>query len=80
MSYHTIYTVKRTCIEDRDVFIDDGAIVKIFNCTAYEKVANENLHAFLKYVQNNRAESDFTRRIADMVEAQKELAAEITSV
>ena len=69
------YTVKRTCIEDRDVFIDDGAIVKIFNCTAYEKVVNESLQAFLKYVQNNRAESDFTRRIADMVEAQKELEA-----
>lgn len=67
--------MKRTCIEDRDVFIDDGAIVKIFNCTAYEKVANTSLQAFLKYVQNNRAESDFTRRIADMVEAQKELEA-----
>ena len=69
------YTVTRTCIEDRDVFIDDGALVKIFNCTAYEKVENTSLQAFLKYVQNNRAESDFTRRIADMVEAQKELEA-----
>ena len=69
------YTVKRTCIEDNNVFIDDGALVKVFNCTAYEKVANGSLQAFLRYIQNNRAESDFTRRISDMVEAQKRLEA-----
>ena len=69
------YTVKRTCIEDSNVFIDDGALVKVFNCTAYEKVANGSLQAFLRYIQNNRAESDFTRRISDMVEAQKRLEA-----
>ena len=67
------YTVRRTCIEDSNVFIDDGALVKVFNCTAYEKVANGSLQAFLRYIQNNRANSDFTRRISDMVEAQKDL-------
>ena len=69
------YTVKRTCIEDSNVFIDDGALVKVFNCTAYEKVANGSLQAFLRYIQNNRANSDFTRRISDLVEAQKKLEA-----
>ena len=69
------YTVRRTCLEKADVSIDDGAVVKMFNCTAYDKVANSSLRAFLKYVQSDSAESDFTRRISDMVEAQKELEA-----
>ena len=67
------YTVRRTCLEKADVSIDDGAVVKMFNCTAYDKVENNSLRAFLKYVQSDSAESDFTRRISDMVEAQKEL-------
>ena len=69
------YTVRRTCLEEADVSIDDGAVVKMFNCTAYDRVENESLRAFLKYVQNNNAESDFTRRISGMVEAQKEMEA-----
>ena len=69
------YTVRRTCIEKADVSIDDGAVVKMFNCTAYDKVENNSLRAFLKYVQSDSAESDFTRRISDMVEAQKKLEA-----
>ncbi|MBR1911356.1 MAG: hypothetical protein IJ828_03250, partial [Treponema sp.] len=69
------YTIQRTCLEEPDVVIDDGAVAKMFNCTAYDKVANESLRAFLKYVQDDRAESDFTRMIAAMVEAQKELEA-----
>ena len=67
------YTVRRTCLEKADVSIDDGSVVKMFNCTAYDKVANSSLRAFLKYVQSDSAESDFTRRISDMVEAQKDL-------
>ena len=65
------YTVKRECLQDRSVGIDDGAVVHIFNCTAYEKVKNESLKAFLKFVQTDMAESEFTRRIGSMVETQK---------
>ena len=43
----------------------------IFNCTAYEKVENESLRAFLKFIQTDTAESEFTRRIGNMVETQK---------
>ena len=45
----------------------------IFNCTAYENVKNESLRAFLKFVQTNMAESEFTRRIGNVVETQKAL-------
>ena len=61
------------CKQDASVFVDDAAIVQIFNCTAYEKIENESLKAFLKFVQTNKAESDFTRRLDKMVETQKKV-------
>ncbi len=67
------YTVRRTCKQDASVFVDDAAIVQIFNCTAYDKIENESLRKFLKFVQTNKAESDFTRRLNDMVETQKKV-------
>ncbi|MBR4823448.1 MAG: Rpn family recombination-promoting nuclease/putative transposase [Spirochaetaceae bacterium] len=67
------YTIKRSCMEDSSVFLDDAATVQIFNCTAYDKIENRNLKAFIKFVQTNTAESDFTRRIDDMVETQKQI-------
>ena len=67
------YTIRRLCEQDSTVNVDDAATVHIFNCTAYNKVKNENLRSFLKFVQTNKAESDFTRRVAGMVETQKKI-------
>ncbi|MBO4729296.1 MAG: Rpn family recombination-promoting nuclease/putative transposase, partial [Spirochaetaceae bacterium] len=67
------YTVRRTCKEDSSVFVDDAATVHIFNCTAFDKIENKSLRAFIKFVQTNTAESDFTRRLDDMVETQKKV-------
>ena len=67
------YTVRRTCKQDASVFVDDAAVVQIFNCTAYDKIENESLRKFLKFVQTNKAESDFTRRLDKMVETQKKV-------
>ncbi|MBO7485976.1 MAG: hypothetical protein J6T84_07960 [Spirochaetaceae bacterium] len=53
--------------------VNDAATVHIFNCTAYNSVKNENLRSFLKFVQTNKAESDFTRRLDDMVKTQKKI-------
>ncbi len=43
----------------------------MFNCRAYAKVKTPGLRAFLKYVMKNKAESDLTRRIEDMVAKKK---------
>ncbi|MBO7486565.1 MAG: Rpn family recombination-promoting nuclease/putative transposase [Spirochaetaceae bacterium] len=67
------YTIKRLCEQDKSVKVNDAATVQIFNCTAYDKMKNEKLRSFLKFVQTDRAESDFTRRVADMVETQKKI-------
>ena len=67
------YTVKRTCLQDSAVQVDDGALVHVFNCQAFAQVENPSLRAFLKYVQTGTAESDFTRRLNKMVEAKKQI-------
>ena len=45
----------------------------VLNCRAYAKVKNPKLRAFMKYVQTDEAESEFTRRLRKMVEAQKQI-------
>jgi predicted transposase/invertase (TIGR01784 family) len=67
------YTVKRTCLQDSAVQVDDGALVHVFNCQAFAQVENPSLRAFLKYVQTGTAESDFTRRLNKMVETKKQI-------
>ncbi len=69
------YNIARTCRDDRSVELDDGTEVHIFNCTAYRNVENPSLRAFLKFVQDNKAESELTRRIDSMVETQKTIEA-----
>ena len=51
--------------------IEDDAVVHVFNCRAYAREKNPELRAFLKYVMKNKAESDLTRRIEDMVAKKK---------
>ena len=51
----------------------DAATVHVLNCREYAKVKDPNLRAFMKYVQTDEAESDFTRRLREMVEAQKSI-------
>ena len=67
------YTVRRMCLQDSAVKINDGALVQVFNCEAFGQVKDQKLRAFLKYVQNGTAETDFTRRLNKMVEAKKQI-------
>ena len=65
------YTFIRTCREEPSAELNDGTAIKIFNSRAYEKEGNAETKAFLKFLETNKAESDFTRRIRDMVETEK---------
>ena len=67
------YTVRRTCLQDSAVKINDGALVQVFNCQAFAQIKKPGLRAFLKYVQTGTAETDFTRRLNKMVEAKKQI-------
>ena len=48
--------------------IDDGTVIKIFNCTAYDKVESNSLRAFLKYEQNKPASQDLIDIITESEE------------
>jgi hypothetical protein len=50
------------------VSIDDGTVIKIFNCTAYDKVESNSLRAFLKYEQNEPASQDLIDIITESEE------------
>ena len=65
------YTFSRTCSEAPEAELRDGAVLKIFNCEAYAKAEDWETKTFLKFVETNKADSTFTRRIYDMVETQK---------
>ena len=67
------YTVRRKCEEDGSVEVGDAATVHVLNCRAYARVKNPKLRAFMKYVQTDEAESELTRRLREMVEAQKKI-------
>ena len=53
------------------MLVDWVATVHVFNCRAYARMKNPEPRVFLKYVQENKAESDLTRRIEDMVVKKK---------
>ena len=53
--------------------INDGALVQVFNCEAFGQIKDQKLRAFLKYIQTGTAETDFTRRLEEMVKAKKQI-------
>ncbi|WP_191014234.1 Rpn family recombination-promoting nuclease/putative transposase [Treponema zioleckii] len=66
-----IYTFERTCKEDERIDFNDQAHHIVFNASAYEKEDDAEIKEFLSFVKNNKAESDLTRRIANMVQTKK---------
>ena len=65
------YTFERVCREDSGVSLGDETHHLIFNAAAYEKESNSEIRDFLSFVMSNKAESDFTRGILNMVQAKK---------
>ena len=65
------YTFERRCAEDGGVSLGDKTHHVVFNAAAYDREADPETRDFLSFVKSNRADSDFTRGIADMVQAKK---------
>lgn len=66
-----VYTFERKCKEKADVDLNDKTHHIVFNAAAYDKEDNPEIKDFLSFVRSNKADSDFTRRIANMVQAKK---------
>lgn len=66
-----VYSFERKCKEKETVELGDKTHHIIFNAAAYENEENPEIKDFLSFVKNNKAESDFTRGIAKMVQTKK---------
>ncbi|MBR1723026.1 MAG: hypothetical protein IJ727_11185, partial [Treponema sp.] len=62
---------ERKCKENLSVDLKDETHHLIFNAAAYNQEKNPEIKDFLSFVKNNRANSDFTRRIESMVQTKK---------
>ncbi len=66
-----VYTFERKCSENESVELGDKTHHLIFNAAAYESEDDAEIKDFLSFVKKNKAESDFTRGIANMVQTKK---------
>ena len=67
------YTFKNICLENDSVSLDDKSIKVIYNASAYEKVEDENIRDFLRYVSTNKPdENNFSKTLSETVERLKE--------
>ena len=66
-----VYTFERKCKENESVDFGDQTHHIVFNAAAYADEKNPEIKDFLSFVKNNKAESDFTRGIANMVQTKK---------
>ena len=66
-----VYTFRNMCNEDGTIFLDDKSYKVFYNVKAYGKEQVAELRAFLEYLCEKRATSDFTERIDALVEKAK---------
>lgn len=68
---YPVYTMKSCCLESPELDVADGIEKKFFNCSAWAKVKDEELKAFMEYVHTHKATSDFTQRLEDIIQEEK---------
>ena len=66
-----VYSFERKCRESSGVDLGDRSHHVVFNASAYKEEKDPEIKDFLSFVKNARAESEFTRGIAEMVQAKK---------
>ena len=66
-----VYTFRNVCGEDGTLFLNDKSYKVFYNVGAYGKEQEAELRAFLEYLCERRATSDFTERIDALVEKAK---------
>lgn len=65
------YTFKNYCFENKNLELNDKAIKKIYNSTAYMKEADVEISAFLEYINTRTPTDDFTKELSYLVEEAK---------
>ena len=61
------YTFRSRCEENNGLFLDDKTVKVFYNASSYDGAEDRELRAFLKFVAENQAEDDFTRRLENHI-------------
>lgn len=65
------YTFENLCVEDKELRLDDKTQKIFFNTTAYDKAEDEDVRAFLKYVNGESDSNPFVQEIETKVDEVK---------
>lgn len=64
----SIYTFRNMCVEDRDIFLDDGATKIFLNASGTVGEVGKGMQNFLDYVATGKVTDDYTKELNDSVD------------
>ena len=67
-----VYTFENICLEDKNISLQDGTKKVIINSEAFKDTKDKELKEFLEYLKTDKAKSEFTRRIEEMIQTIKQ--------
>ena len=70
-SNRAVYTFENTCLEDKNILLQDGSKKIILNASAFMKTDNKELQGFLQYVKTGKVTTAYTGRIEQMIQTVK---------
>ena len=70
-SNRAVYTFENTCMEDKNILLQDGTKKIILNANAFKETNNEELQGFLQYVKTGKVTTAYARRIEQMIQTVK---------
>ena len=70
-SNRAVYTFENTCMEDKNILLQDGTKKIILNAGAFKETGNKELQGFLQYVKTGRVTTVYTGRIEKMIQTVK---------
>ncbi len=63
-----VYTFRYRADEDNSILMNDGTVNIFFNARNYDKMKPQKMRSFFEYLCQQKTNSDFTDRLAAMVE------------
>ena len=63
-----VYTFETSCVEDKQIRLQDGTKKIIVNAQAFQQTTHQGLRGFLRYIKTGEVTTEYTRRIAAMIQ------------
>ena len=70
-SNRAVYTFENTCMEDKNILLQDGTKKIILNAGTFKETGNKELQGFLQYVKTGKVTTAYTGRIEQMIQTVK---------